>query len=734
MNVEENVENVIEQYVRERQPEVDFSMITRAIKCGGSTVDQILNGIHYGTSEVRCLLLDECDIIIECKVCRSLFRSLPNFIAHKRVYCLDAFEDPTEVTIPLPQGSREDNTVVVVEPVTPEETANGDGIHSSLGNITTGEEQVGDESKVTGATNMLDKTIQQLQEGTFEGTSEAYKFYTNVVDKVERKEMERQTHFIRQETIRSNPNAVRVSIVDPSDVEDDAVQHVTHHRDPISEWLIILPMQCYPKRRSALRRQRSSSEASEGKDAEEQKGTRAKPLADDPVDTPEEPRRSMRSCGQISEKKTECSMSNTDEDSRRTRSASQRHLSPQKVDGGTKDSLSVPDRPTKAPSNPEVRKTKESKAGTSGTEVNDGDTANKVDMTDDELMQLNPSLGHRGRHFCQDSKIIDALIDENNLKCFHCGEAFANVSNIRRHVIRHLGWKRYRCKMCTYCSYNRSEMRRHLVKSHGMAVTHITETSLDFCITDLSKGASRAKANKRRQTVTNRRAASSSGISRDRSPSPKHTVGKPEVSETNIVDSTHPKHYNISTRQSPRVFDVRPFKTADAMQTLLTRKGFYPKSTKTSSSPSVSSTKTDDMRTCTSIVSEGTESRSVISDSVKRTKTKSVDFRKTRNNDNPWVDGFYKRLSGGTLGALRKEQGFHSFRKLGRSSTGTFTTSLSNSFRGGGIATRIRKPKANSIKPVNHVVSETDLGKESVSSNKHSVKTAVSACVEKTAK
>lgn len=37
--------------------------------------------------QVRSLLSNECDIIYECKVCRNMFRSLANFISHKRIYC-----------------------------------------------------------------------------------------------------------------------------------------------------------------------------------------------------------------------------------------------------------------------------------------------------------------------------------------------------------------------------------------------------------------------------------------------------------------------------------------------------------------------------------------------------------------------------------------------------------------------------------------------------------------------
>lgn len=37
------------------------------------------------------MLANECDLIYECKVCRNVFRSLVNFISHKRIYCKDTF-------------------------------------------------------------------------------------------------------------------------------------------------------------------------------------------------------------------------------------------------------------------------------------------------------------------------------------------------------------------------------------------------------------------------------------------------------------------------------------------------------------------------------------------------------------------------------------------------------------------------------------------------------------------
>ena len=43
----------------------------------------------YGSLEVKQYLAAECDIIFECRICRALFRSLPNFVGHKRMYCTE---------------------------------------------------------------------------------------------------------------------------------------------------------------------------------------------------------------------------------------------------------------------------------------------------------------------------------------------------------------------------------------------------------------------------------------------------------------------------------------------------------------------------------------------------------------------------------------------------------------------------------------------------------------------
>ncbi|CAG7837739.1 unnamed protein product [Allacma fusca] len=56
-----------------------------------SGFSSLMNTVRKSTPKVQKLILDECDIILECRVCRNLFRSLPNFLTHKQSFCKNAF-------------------------------------------------------------------------------------------------------------------------------------------------------------------------------------------------------------------------------------------------------------------------------------------------------------------------------------------------------------------------------------------------------------------------------------------------------------------------------------------------------------------------------------------------------------------------------------------------------------------------------------------------------------------
>ncbi|XP_065578273.1 uncharacterized protein LOC136038813 isoform X2 [Artemia franciscana] len=65
----------------------DRSILNCPIPTSVSGVEGYVHAHGNGAPEVRHILLKECDIILECKVCKSLFRSLANFTSHKRFYC-----------------------------------------------------------------------------------------------------------------------------------------------------------------------------------------------------------------------------------------------------------------------------------------------------------------------------------------------------------------------------------------------------------------------------------------------------------------------------------------------------------------------------------------------------------------------------------------------------------------------------------------------------------------------
>lgn len=67
----------------------DLSQLRKPIDISSSSLKQVAELFEKGSDEVKSILNYECDIIYECKICRSLFRSLANLISHKRAYCVE---------------------------------------------------------------------------------------------------------------------------------------------------------------------------------------------------------------------------------------------------------------------------------------------------------------------------------------------------------------------------------------------------------------------------------------------------------------------------------------------------------------------------------------------------------------------------------------------------------------------------------------------------------------------
>jgi hypothetical protein len=69
----------------------DVSSLHKRINKSVSTLYQVSKLLETGTNEVKSILLHECDLIYECRTCRSLFRSIIDLISHKRKYCRKKF-------------------------------------------------------------------------------------------------------------------------------------------------------------------------------------------------------------------------------------------------------------------------------------------------------------------------------------------------------------------------------------------------------------------------------------------------------------------------------------------------------------------------------------------------------------------------------------------------------------------------------------------------------------------
>ncbi|XP_041478979.1 zinc finger protein 800-like [Lytechinus variegatus] len=66
---------------------LDSSQLLPPMHTSRRGLQQVLDLFRNATPNLKELLLQEADIIYECRVCKGLFRGLVNFIEHKRSYC-----------------------------------------------------------------------------------------------------------------------------------------------------------------------------------------------------------------------------------------------------------------------------------------------------------------------------------------------------------------------------------------------------------------------------------------------------------------------------------------------------------------------------------------------------------------------------------------------------------------------------------------------------------------------
>lgn len=92
----------------------DVSNLRPPIHTSLTGMKQAVHVLETGTLEVKRTLVNEANLIYECKVCLSMFRSIANLVAHKRTFCRNLYSGVKHVF--SDQEDKENCSTVVVEP------------------------------------------------------------------------------------------------------------------------------------------------------------------------------------------------------------------------------------------------------------------------------------------------------------------------------------------------------------------------------------------------------------------------------------------------------------------------------------------------------------------------------------------------------------------------------------------------------------------------------------------
>ncbi|XP_072042340.1 LOW QUALITY PROTEIN: uncharacterized protein [Amphiura filiformis] len=121
------------------QTKRDVTILNPPAHAARQGVSQIFDVLISGTPFVRQLLLQETDVIFECRACRSLFRGLLNFVDHKKNFCTMRVGVENAIAASAqsaPSGlqrwmCQDKEPIPVIEPEAPEEEASQTNMKSN---------------------------------------------------------------------------------------------------------------------------------------------------------------------------------------------------------------------------------------------------------------------------------------------------------------------------------------------------------------------------------------------------------------------------------------------------------------------------------------------------------------------------------------------------------------------------------------------------------------------------
>ena len=733
-----------------KSPQEDFSVLREPLHISTKGVMQLVKCMQSGTTEVRSMLQYECEVILECKVCRSLFRGFMNFLAHKRVYCTELQQN---VRLNVLMAEQKDDETIVVQPESPpDHNKCGGNTHSEFApednddddddndesdsdfedgpnqqqsrkgaiKLAVRPPEAGSDDRKENVDNTIQKqedsacpsVLEQMQAGTFKGTSHAYKFYSDVAEETLEKQKTKKTSLLKLEPLKGTSKVLKQTIVhdvnaeeteavvgdetkskcltqgdkdddgdsadnekDDNDVSEDdsnetaegkvvsveptaatgpihmslrtrsagavatpAAQKLSKRDDcdiktltcllcdtqySSTKTLLFHMVSLHSEKRKYvcptcqttfndlmmvsqhMRKVHHKSRAQVDKMQDALKRMSFTKAVDDPDQsvakgsagakeakprTKVSPNTSCVRCGKRFSQKWRvnrhlltCKASKKPKFQNMDRvlgvaesttasikfhagfslhkcmkcskafgrkSVLEKHLEGCKAGGDEECSFksfgakSVSDNVSGKLDVQSVLS--DMSACTTRSKKNIGNQKTKM-----------PSASHSNRTVLKmsaaDSEKIESLIDEKNITCLRCHRKYSCNSNLHRHAARHLGWRRFKCKLCRFTAYNRSECKSHLGRVHV-----IDKSKHGEHIVDLNDTLS----------------LPSNAISRV-----ELRYAQSQTSNDSDGHSASMSGYNISTRKNKRHFDMNPVKRIEPMQVLCTRSGMHRKPT-----------------------------------------------------------------------------------------------------------------------------------------------------------
>jgi len=97
----------------------DLSQLKPPMKTSISGTRQVIHAMETATGEVKNFLLNEMNLMYECKTCFSVFRSIANMVAHKRTFCKGKYKDMNHLYLDKEglDASEMQTVIIEAEPV-----------------------------------------------------------------------------------------------------------------------------------------------------------------------------------------------------------------------------------------------------------------------------------------------------------------------------------------------------------------------------------------------------------------------------------------------------------------------------------------------------------------------------------------------------------------------------------------------------------------------------------------